>query len=186
MSTHIPTSGTVSGVRVAATWMLLFGGALSASPAHAVPVWIGARAGISAPTSLRLPAGPSAGVDLTWSPFRLVGFEAVVDQSLHWVDQETHVTRVGSTSASLGVQYRVDVTSVLPYVALALTARRLQAQGGAPVLLFGGAVGLGVLVPLGSNLFVGGEARYGVQSDGAFPVAQQYVLRFGWRFGAFG
>lgn len=93
--------------------------------------------------------------------------------------------RVSSSAASLGIQYRVDVASIVPYVSLAFVGLRLQAQGGPEVWAWGGAAGVGVLVPLREHLFVGGEARYAIRSDGAFPAGQQYLVRFGWRSDSF-
>jgi hypothetical protein len=146
--------------------------AASASGASDLGPRVGARAGISAPSALELDAGPMAGLDLGLRLHPLWALEAGLERSWHRPDV--------LTLGWLGLQYRLDATALLPYLTLAVEGSTRRDGEGRQALELGGALGLGVLVPLGQTWFWGGEARYGVGVDGAFPTRQAFFLRLGY------
>lgn len=158
---------------------------LASSSASAQQVLVGSRGGVTIPGAWGYSAGPSAGVDATVQVFRLVAIEAAFEQSLHWVPTTDGYPPAFLSLGALGVQYRLDVTRVVPYASLGLELRRAQVQGADARLDFGAALGFGAVVPFGGQWFAGGEARYSTDTGGAFPVRQTYLLRIGWRSGAF-
>ncbi|MGA9524846.1 MAG: hypothetical protein WBV82_25530 [Myxococcaceae bacterium] len=147
---------------------------LTAATAQGDPaVLLGGRSGVNAPTALELSPGPLVGADVTLRLKSLWAVEFVLEHGWHGP--------VSLTQGALGLQYRIDVTLVVPYLTLAAEAQRLARRGRPPVFGYGGALAGGVLVPFGERWFWGAEARYGISLQGEFPVRQTFLLRIGWR-----
>jgi len=155
-------------VRFVSSLAILLSFAAHADP----PLMLGVRGGVSAPSALELSAGPMVGADLTVGVWGLWAFELGFEHSWHDGPQLSQGT--------LGVQYRLDVGRVVPYVTVAAEGARLDDRGRSASLLFGGAVGLGVFGRFGESWFWGAEARYGVGTEG-FPSRQTFLTRLGWR-----
>ncbi len=167
----------------ALSWPLLLA---TASESRAqVQVLAGARGGVSIPQVADLGVGPMAGVDVTVRLARLVALEGTLEQSLHARQVDDAKRDAWFTAWTFGVQYRLDVATVVPYAVLGVegwresTARRAVQNG------YGAAFGFGFMAPLGESLYWGAEARYGIGSDGEFPTRQSYLVRLGWKNAAF-
>lgn len=170
--------GGLSGAIVAGT-------VLFACSAGAQQVTVSTRAGVSAPSALGLTAGPSLSVDGAVTVFRLLAVELTVEQSVHLVTGTVNAVPAGITAADVGLQYRLDVASVIPYASTGLELHRAATNAGVIDFGLGGYAAVGVLLPLGEHWFAGAEARYAAGADGRIPVRQLYALSFGWRSGAF-
>ena len=165
----------MTAVRASCTLLLSCALSMSAATAHGGPaVLVGGRAGVSAPTALELSPGPLLGADVTLRLHSLWAVELALEHG--W-----HRGPVSLAQGALGLQYRIDVTHVVPYVTVAAEGRRLVLRGREPVFGYGGALAGGVLVPFGERWFWGAEARYGISAQGEFPVRQTFLLRIGWR-----
>jgi hypothetical protein len=172
-------------VRCAALFALSFA-VLAALPAAAQTQFLaGARGGLALPGATGLGPGPMAGVDGTFRFHRLVAIEATLEQSLHTRVVRDEPQDAWFTAWTLGVQYRLDVATVIPYALLGVEGWRESTAGRAVQSGYGAVFAFGFMAPLGRHLYWGGEGRYGIGVDGEFPTRQVYLLRLGWRSGAF-
>lgn len=167
---------------VLVTWAAL-GCALTSLQASAqTQVLVGARAGVTLPTTFELPVGPAGGVDVTVRMARLIAAELTLEQSAHWVEAvEGQEVAAWMSAWTLGFQYRLDVTFVVPYATLGVEGRRVSRPRAGTDFGYGATFAVGAFVPMARHWYWGLEARYGIGQDGAFPTRQTYALRFGWR-----
>ncbi|MGQ0506592.1 MAG: hypothetical protein ACT4TC_14865 [Myxococcaceae bacterium] len=154
-----------------------------ACSASAAPQWlVAANAGVSLP-GRGLLAGPEFGLWTSVSPWKQLGIELAVDSSIHrlFLKNETSLA-VWRAAGSLGLQYRIDLGSAVPYAALRLEGQRFAVEKRSTVLALGGAAALGFWVPVATHFFAGAEVRYGfLFNSTAFPVGASFVATFGWR-----
>ncbi len=154
-------------------------------PAAAAPQWlIGIGGGASLP-GIPLYAGPALAFQTSVAPWRQVAFELRADQSFHRIPLSSGGTISASiSSVGLGLQYRLDLGTAVPYGSVVVTGERFAPSGFDVQYDLGGAVAVGVIVPFWTNAYAGLEARYGFTfSSTAFPVGRGFLLCVGLRFG---
>ena len=157
--------------------------ALAAAPALAWPqTLVGARGGVALTGLDKVGPGPTAGVTASLALNQQLALELAFDQSFHFLPRGTARYEV----AGVGGQLRLDVAPAVPYLAVALQASRFSVAGVTAAIHFGGALAVGLLVPLGRRWYAGAEARYGTSlASGALPTSSAFTLSFGWRSGDF-
>jgi len=141
---------------------------------------VGAHAGATLAPIDRASLGPGAGVAADLSIHRQFALELSIDASRH---------QTPSNGAALlafvgaGLQYRIDLAPVVPYLTASVRYVSLTARGTSGND-WEGALSLGAIVPFGKSWFFGADATYGYGfSSGAFPLTSAYSLRIGWRSG---